>query len=196
MLVGDLKVDLQRMKCFWVLLFALGLSTGWAQHESCKRPQAADNLAKHAEATQSSLWGRGKQPSHAKLAIDGNTASAYGQGSCAHTENDRNAWWRLNFGKVIEVGVVVITNRKDCCEKRLLGAEIRVGGLDNDDTVLCGTVTNVESETLAFCCNGLVGQYLTVTVPGRPEYLTLCEVEVYQHVKKEPENGCSVQDVK
>lgn len=32
---------------------------------------------------------------------------------------------------------------------------------------------------MTYDCNGMVGQYVTIVIPGRIEYLILCEVEVY-----------------
>lgn len=34
-------------------------------------------------------------------------------------------------------------------------------------------------KTKTFQCNGMVGRYVNIVIPGRREYLTLCEVEVY-----------------
>ena len=44
----------------------------------------------------------------------------------------------------------------------------------------CAVISSIPagfSET--FECNGMEGRYVTVVIPGRAEYLTLCEVEVY-----------------
>lgn len=44
----------------------------------------------------------------------------------------------------------------------------------------CAVITSIPagfSET--FECNGMEGRYVTVVIPGRAEYLILCEVEVY-----------------
>ena len=32
--------------------------------------------------------------------------------------------------------------------------------------------------TKTFACNGMEGRYVNIVIPGRREYLTLCEVEV------------------
>uniref|UniRef100_K7F5D6 Fucolectin tachylectin-4 pentraxin-1 domain-containing protein n=1 Tax=Pelodiscus sinensis TaxID=13735 RepID=K7F5D6_PELSI len=43
----------------------------------------------------------------------------------------------------------------------------------------CGTITNTVPGSLStVCCNGWQGRYVTITIPGRAEHLTLCEVEV------------------
>ena len=66
-------------------------------------------------------------------AVDGNTNSDYfGGSSCTHTNRQRNAWWRVDLGRVWAVGKVKITNRGDCCEHRLRAFEVRVGNKDND----------------------------------------------------------------
>ncbi|KAK1895281.1 Fucolectin-5 [Dissostichus eleginoides] len=104
------------------------------------------NIAKGGKVTQSSVGWNGVP----KRAIDGNYASIYGKGSCTHTSLQTKPWWRLDLLKRYKINTVTITNRKDCCHKRINGAEIHVGNSLND--------------------NG--------NANPRKEYLTLCEVEV------------------
>ncbi|CAI9570431.1 unnamed protein product [Staurois parvus] len=80
--------------------------------------------------------------------------------------------------------LVVITNRVlECCKERIIGAEIRIGNSVENGGVSnprCGVITSMESgESLFFSCNGMVGRYVTVTVPRRTEHLILCEVQVF-----------------
>ncbi|OCT75092.1 hypothetical protein XELAEV_18034082mg [Xenopus laevis] len=94
---------------------------------------------------------------------------------CSLTGNDKPSWWRLALTVRYKVEKVVIVNRGDC----LLGAEIHVGDTEDLNNPLCGTVTDVSEETITLSCHGMVGQYVTVSIPEREEYLQLCEVEVY-----------------
>ncbi|OCT77244.1 hypothetical protein XELAEV_18032443mg [Xenopus laevis] len=134
------------------------------------------NLARRGEATQSSYW----YFMHAGLAIDGINHTDYNLNSCAHTEYEYKPWWRLDLKRRYKIGKVVIVNRMDCCSERLLGAEVRVGNSgDHNKNPICGKVTDVSEATITLCCNGMEGRYVSVVIPGKVQYLTLCEVEVY-----------------
>lgn len=81
-------------------------------------------------ATQSSQFSR---LTHADNAIDGRLDAEYLSGSCAHTRLQSDPWWRVDLLAVHKVESVSITNREDCCEWRLDGAEILIGNsLENN----------------------------------------------------------------
>uniref|UniRef100_A0A8P4FWQ5 F5/8 type C domain-containing protein n=1 Tax=Dicentrarchus labrax TaxID=13489 RepID=A0A8P4FWQ5_DICLA len=136
------------------------------------------NIARFGKVTQSSLYGNAVP----ERAIDGNRASNWGQGSCTHTKQDKNPWWSLDLLKTYKINTVTITNRRDCCSKRINGAEIRIGNsLNNNgnDNPRCTVISSVSPGTSkTFKCNGMEGRYVSIVIPGRSEYLTLCEVEV------------------
>ncbi|XP_035862418.1 uncharacterized protein LOC116049772 [Sander lucioperca] len=136
------------------------------------------NIAKGGNVIQSSLGWNGVP----ERAIDGNRASIYGQESCSHTQNDLKPWWRLNLLKTYKINTVTITNRRDCCHERINGAEIRIGNSLNDngnDNPRCAVISSIAAGTSeTFVCNGMEGRYVNIVIPGRAEYLTLCEVEV------------------
>ncbi|RXN38271.1 fucolectin-6-like isoform X2 [Labeo rohita] len=138
-----------------------------------------ENVALKGKATQISLYGNG----FAFSAIDGNKDSVYTHGSCTHTEKALNAWWRLDLLKRHKVFSVVITNTLDNIPERLNGAEIRIGNsLDNNgnDNPRCAVISSIPpGVSTTFECDGMEGRYVNVVIPGREEYLTLCEVEVY-----------------
>uniref|UniRef100_A0A673MIZ7 Uncharacterized LOC107719123 n=1 Tax=Sinocyclocheilus rhinocerous TaxID=307959 RepID=A0A673MIZ7_9TELE len=137
------------------------------------------NVALQGRATQISLHGNG----FASNAIDGNKDGVYGHGSCTHTVNDLNPWWRLDLLKRHKVFSVVITNTVDSVPERLNGAEIRIGNsLDNNgnNNPRCAVISSIHPGfSTTFECDGMEGHYINVVIPGRQEYLTLCEVEVY-----------------
>jgi len=63
--------------------------------------------------------------------VDGKTTTAYGNGSCTHTDYSTDPWWRVDLGISLPVGEVVIVNRA-CggeCGTRLRNFEIRIGKL-------------------------------------------------------------------
>nr|XP_014344318.1 PREDICTED: uncharacterized protein LOC102352854 [Latimeria chalumnae] len=131
-------------------------------------------------------------PEHA---IDGNKNSDFGYLSCTHTAHEKNPWWRVDLKQPYRISAVVITNRGDCCWERLRGAEIYIGNSLEENGTLnprCASISTVErGSTDSFCCNGMVGRYVTIAIPTREEYLTLCEVEIYG-VPDVNQNGTNV----
>ncbi|XP_029927574.1 fucolectin-7-like isoform X2 [Myripristis murdjan] len=141
---------------------------------------SGENLALRGRATQSSVYPAGIPMN----AIDGNCASNWNQGSCSHTQDNFSPWWRLDLLKTYKVVSVSITNRDDVPE-RINGVEIRIGNsLDNNgnNNPRCVVVSQMAGGvTETFQCDGMEGRYVNLVIPGRKEFLTLCEVEVYGH---------------
>nr|XP_029541282.1 CD209 antigen-like isoform X1 [Oncorhynchus nerka] len=135
------------------------------------------NVALNGVATQSSLYGN----RDASDAIDGKRNTHYE--SCTHTLKDRNPWWRVDLLNVYRITDVTLTNRGDCCPERLDGAEIRIGnslensGINNPRCAIISHIPAGESHT--FQCNEMEGRYVVVVMPGRSEWLTLCELKVH-----------------
>ncbi|XP_051720706.1 uncharacterized protein LOC127496864 isoform X6 [Ctenopharyngodon idella] len=138
-----------------------------------------ENVALGGVATQSATHVNNL----ASNAIDGNKDGVYSHGSCSCTSPDLNPWWRLDLLKRHKVFSVVITNTLDSVPARLNGAEIRIGNsLDNNgnNNPRCATISSIPAGfSTSFECDGMEGRYINVVTPGRKEYLTLCEVEVY-----------------
>ncbi|XP_072040245.1 IgGFc-binding protein-like [Amphiura filiformis] len=127
---------------------------------------------------QSSTYDNIKSPSG--NAVDGNTDGNYYSRSCMHTQENDKAWWSVDMGDNYCVGNVEIFNRVDCCEKRLVGAVVRVG----DDSGMmtnpvCGTITGESGELgeIILSCNRK-GRYLSIHLPSKG-FLHICEVKVY-----------------
>ncbi|XP_036931361.1 uncharacterized protein LOC119006591 isoform X2 [Acanthopagrus latus] len=150
------------------------------------------NIAKDGKVAQSSLYGKAVP----ERAIDGSRASNWLQGSCTHTQRDKNPWWRLDLLRPYKVNTVTITNRKDCCHERINGAEIRIGNsLKNygNANPRCAVITSIPAgESNTFECRGMEGRYVNIVIPGRREYLTLCEVEVTGIVADSIDHMCFV----
>uniref|UniRef100_UPI0037E79A17 uncharacterized protein n=1 Tax=Semicossyphus pulcher TaxID=241346 RepID=UPI0037E79A17 len=142
------------------------------------RAPTGENLALQGQASQSSLHSIGI----AYNAIDGNRASNWAEGSCSHTANQLNSWWRLDLGKTHKVFSVNITNYRNH-PVWLNGAELRIGdSLDNNgnNNPRCAVITSITGGfTESFNCNRMDGRYVNVVIPGRVSHLSLCEVEVY-----------------
>ncbi|KAL0964921.1 hypothetical protein UPYG_G00274480 [Umbra pygmaea] len=140
---------------------------------------AGDNVALYGKAAQSSLHSLGV-PNNA---IDGNRNGIWKVGSCTHTELELNPWWRVDLLKTYKVFSVTITNTLDSIPSRLNGAEIHIGDSLKDNGInnpRCAVISSIPGGTSStFQCNGMEGRYVIVVIPGRNEYLTLCEVEVF-----------------
>ncbi|XP_073678319.1 uncharacterized protein [Garra rufa] len=138
-----------------------------------------ENVALQGKATQISLYGN----YYASNANDGNKDGVFLHGSCSHTEKDLSPWWRLDLLKKHKVFSVVITNRAEATSVRLNGAEIRIGNsldMNGNNNPRCAVISSIPSGfSSTFKCDGMEGRYINVVIPGREEFLTLCEVEVY-----------------
>eukprot|EP00064_Thunnus_orientalis_P022813 superscaffoldBa00008039_g23033 len=143
------------------------------------RAPTGENLAVQGKASQSSLY---SYLGNAYYAIDGNRASNWDKASCSCTSHEFSPWWRLDLQKTHKVFSVKITNR-DAHAQRLNGAEIRIGDSlanNGNNNPRCAVISHIsEGFTQTFQCNGMDGRYINIVIPGRKEYLTLCEVEVY-----------------
>ncbi|XP_033017794.1 uncharacterized protein LOC117053767 isoform X2 [Lacerta agilis] len=140
------------------------------------------NAALEGKAFQSSIYDRLGSAEHAN---DGSTSANYLRGHCTHTQQEANPWWTVDLREIFDVSSVVITNRGDCCAERIKGAEIRVGDSDEEGGIRnprCATITSLGlGETKKYDCEGKMGRYVTITIPGEAKYLTLCEVQVFGH---------------
>ncbi|KAJ8340848.1 hypothetical protein SKAU_G00331390 [Synaphobranchus kaupii] len=141
-----------------------------------------ENVALRGKATQSTIRsGSETVYSHAGNAIDGNQDSLLEHGSCFHTLNATNSWWRVDLLQTYIIASVTITNRKNA-EERIRGAQIHIGnslennGIDNPQCSVIGSWGAVETKTFQ-CEQPMSGRYVTVFLP-KAEPLHLCEVEV------------------
>ncbi|XP_043923688.1 fucolectin-4-like [Protopterus annectens] len=163
-----------------LMLWAFGRNDGG---EACSRFPEETNVALTGYATQSSDY-PGTPAGPAINAIDGKRNSEYYTGkSCTHTNFQSSPWWRVDLQTSYLISAITVTARGDCCTSRLEGAEIHVGNsLKNNgiDNPLCAKITGITSAApQTFCCNGMEGRYVTIVIPDKSEWLTLCEVEVY-----------------
>ncbi|XP_018427864.1 PREDICTED: uncharacterized protein LOC108800384, partial [Nanorana parkeri] len=156
------------------------LLPGWLGLAWCCNPQSgAANIARSGEATQSSTLIYYDISTVASNAIDGGKDQNWWHGSCTATDNEWESWWRLDLKQKHKVNMVVVYGRSDGYLERMKGLELRVGDSPNNHNPVCGTITNYKNATTTFCCNGMDGRYISAVIPGRSEYLTLCDVEVY-----------------
>uniref|UniRef100_A0A8D2IWX9 Fucolectin tachylectin-4 pentraxin-1 domain-containing protein n=2 Tax=Varanus komodoensis TaxID=61221 RepID=A0A8D2IWX9_VARKO len=177
----------------WLPVLALLASCGGAQE--CRPPPGAPrakNVALGRPAVQSSTFAR-RISGRASKAVDGNCSGFWRRGSCTQSRLQKEPWWAVDLGAQYSVSTVVVKNRQDCCSKRLQGAQVYVGDAvadRKDPSRLCGTILNTTPGSITtIYCNGLKGHLVIVSISGRPESLSLCEVEVYGN-KQEPTPCC------
>nr|XP_060628778.1 fucolectin-like [Anolis sagrei ordinatus] len=176
----------------WIGLLSLALLAGAGQGQSCL-PWATGygtNVAKGHPAFQSSTY-EYVQSLVAWKAVDGNCDGNLDHvGSCTHTKYDYEPWWYVDLGSHHSISTVVVKNRGNCCGERLRGAQIRVGDFPAEHSKhnpLCGTIQDTRMGSInTVHCHGLKGRFVSVNIPGRNEFLTLCEVEVYGVKAKGP----------
>ncbi|XP_040204333.1 fucolectin-like [Rana temporaria] len=156
------------------------LSAACAQNPLFPSPPTNRNLALRGRATQSSTF---SGITNAINAIDGNIDTNFYHGSCSCTNPDVSPWWRVDLLRPHKISQIVITNRGDCCGERLNGAVILVGNsLQNNgnNNPSCSEITYIPNgATQSFQCNGMVGRYVNIVLPGKQTYLQLCEVQVF-----------------
>ncbi|XP_075067562.1 fucolectin-6-like [Mixophyes fleayi] len=157
------------------LLVALALLVFLGLSQSCPNEEIATNIARSGTASESSNF----YDRTASNAIDGNYDTNENHVHCSSTNQEYQPWWRLDLNKSYYIVKVVIIARTDAYTTRLLGAELRIGNSPDNNNPVFGTVTSVSNNVMPYCCNGTVGRYVSVVIPGRSELLTLCEVEVY-----------------
>jgi hypothetical protein len=159
---------------------------------SAQSEPGLENLAYDKPAIQSSTYvlGDGFLMS-ASLAVDGNrNANSVAGRSCSHTQNVAPEWWAVDLEQETSVGRVRITNRDDCCTSRL--QQFFIGVTNRSPWNSPPNLSNL-SQICAYyygfpaggipidisCEAGQVdGRYLFIMM-RHAEYLTLCEVEVF-----------------
>ncbi|XP_038135477.1 fucolectin-2 [Cyprinodon tularosa] len=149
------------------------------------------NVALRGKATQSQryfgIYGA------ASNAIDGNRSPIFHDDSCTHTSNQTNPWWRVDLLDSYIITQIIITNRGDCCEEHIKGAEIRIGtskegnGLGNPLAATIPAIASGASHIINIPAR-MEGRYVTVVIPGEGKILSLCEVEVYGYRAPTGEN--------
>ncbi|XP_035665405.1 uncharacterized protein LOC118408655 [Branchiostoma floridae] len=120
---------------------------------------------------------------YASRATDGCRAPNWGSQCCTHTPAQTNPWLRVEINGVRgQAKWVVVINRADCCGERLNGFTVHVGDDERvDHNPRCGGhhVIPAGTNRAVIDCNGLIGRYVGIRLPGHGRVLTVCEVEVY-----------------
>jgi len=128
----------------------------------------------------------------AQRAIDGNSASSWGSGSCTHTATHQSSWWQVDLGSDMEIQRIKITNRGDCCGDVLNPFDVLVDG-----EPCASKVSLNQGETKEVACADYGRVVKVKTDLNKP--LTICEFGVsltpappprpVSKLNKEPEAG-------
>ncbi|XP_019630625.1 PREDICTED: uncharacterized protein LOC109474706 isoform X18 [Branchiostoma belcheri] len=174
------------------------VNTGSSQPKTQGQPGkcsgSTTNLALNRPATQSSTDFRGAPG----RAVDGNRNAIYAKKSCSHTGMERDPWWRVDLGSSQCVDRVVVVKRQRIGGHWLDGFQVYVG--DNPNVVenpTCGKKQSVAGkDVITVDCGGLTGRYVGIALPGKKQYLILCEVEVYGGVTMKTQKAGLIGSVK
>jgi hypothetical protein len=147
---------------------------------------------------QSSTYTFRDVPLVAAFAVDNNLDSNLEiNHACAHTElGDVNtlSWWAVDLGQKIKVSHVLITGRSDVyAPERLSDFNVGVSNYDPSTNytpapstlfapgVLCAHQEQYTDNKMDLTCRADIrpGRYLIVQFDSTPNYLTLCEVQVF-----------------
>ncbi|CAL1536338.1 unnamed protein product [Lymnaea stagnalis] len=149
------------------------------------------NLALKQNATQSSIYYDPNGVSTiADNAVDGNTNTNYGSGSCAHTDSPiAEPHWNLMFPNTVNINRIVVYNRLDvggnldgkCCSIRLKGFKIAVyDSLRQKVYSFTDTSSKPQvSYTVIEPKINVNASEMQISVANPEKVLALCEVEVF-----------------
>ncbi|MEM7258054.1 MAG: discoidin domain-containing protein, partial [Pseudomonadota bacterium] len=145
-----------------------------------------DNVALSGTATQSSTFASAFE-FDASNAIDGDLSGASNSGSLTHTNNEAQAWWELDLGRIMEVDTIRLWNRTDCCANRLSNFNVLTSTVPFASKNL--QATQAQNGVSDFPVNGVAGRQTDITVNGLARYirvqlrgsnpLQLAEVQVF-----------------
>ena len=88
-------------------------------------------------------------------------------GTCTHTSNQAQAWWKVVLHDTWDISSVRLTNRQGCCPERLQGIDIWIGS-----TRCAASVSVGGGETKTVTCVG-TGNEIKVQHRGT-SVLTIC----------------------
>lgn len=166
------------------------------------------NIAAGKPAFQSSTMGA----YDARLAVDGDINGDFASGSVTHTEQEINAWFEIDLGKVEQIGEISIWNRTDSAGGRLSNYWVFISEEPFQPTETASILKDrprtwnsyiqkpVPKRTIA--TSGVLGRYIRIQFggdqPASNSYLSLAEVEVFSSgdTHEEIQDSKSVENMK
>ncbi|XP_066934153.1 uncharacterized protein [Clytia hemisphaerica] len=142
----------------------------------------AKDIAVNKIASQSSI----KHNGFPSRAVDGNFNFQWEKGSCMHTNEERDPWWRVDLGKEYIVTDVTIINRGEHGD-RFKDVQVHVGQhLDIKRNPVCHDRVRQaqDGEAIRLTCDPPIpGQFVGVQMYGKG-ILSMCEVVVASRLGK------------
>eukprot|EP01050_Picozoa_sp_SAG11_P010132 SAG11_NODE_999_length_6236_cov_3.256477_4_plen_1097_part_01 len=129
----------------------------------------APNIALGKPVVASSIFG-GNLPS---LTVDGDLTNLF------HSNNDGEQWLRVDLETPVDIGLVKVHHRTDCCGSRINGAVVLIS--DTEDYAVgtqCGEPVVWVNGASDLTCDGITGQFVTIYL-GRADFLQVVELEVF-----------------
>ncbi|XP_071801417.1 uncharacterized protein [Asterias amurensis] len=171
-----------------LLLFLFGILVWFCPLSSCRCLNHLTVLnLKGMQATQVSNYQHFAVSFTADRAIDGDLRTSASDFSCAHTQENRHPWWKVDLGTNHCLGRITLVNRGDCCNKRLSGAIVRAGiGSDIFNNAACGVPVTSDQASIPgghipISCNPpVLARYVSVDIET-PTLLAMCEVIVEEY---------------
>ena len=80
--------------------------------------------------------------------IDGNTNGVWSGGSLFHSVEQTNPWVGVDLGLTATVSKIIIWNRTDCCQDRIIGAILEV--FDSSGTIVHSETITTSEDTYIF----------------------------------------------
>lgn len=120
--------------------------------------RANRNIALQGTAKQATTLGNG----YAERAVDGNVTGNFFAGSVSHTTMADHPSWELDLGSEGEVSRIVLFNRTDCCQGRIVPAKVSL--LNGAKQIVWQGVIDSQREKYAF---HVVPTAIPIPVAGR-----------------------------
>ncbi|VDI35692.1 Hypothetical predicted protein [Mytilus galloprovincialis] len=141
------------------------------------------NVALLKPATQSSTF-EAVGTYGAAFATDGLVLQLQNGYWCTHTRGEFNPWLRIDLRDTFEIKKVVLVNRQDEHGDRLHDVEVRASLDGVSFPGICGTFEGpgLTGESVnMFCQENTIGRFVRaqIVMGWYPEYLSLCEMEIY-----------------
>eukprot|EP00121_Abeoforma_whisleri_P008589 Awhi_evm1s7883 len=100
-----------------------------------------------------------------------------------HTANEANPWVEIDLGAEYHIGDIIIRNRADCCQDRIVGFKVETFDFNH---AKISSFQYAEWNSVLPIYKRYVGaskyraRFVRLTLVDKTEYLNLSEIEVYE----------------
>lgn len=96
----------------------------------------------------------------------------------SHTNSGDKEWIKITLKKEIPITKILITNRKDCCQDRIVGATLTITNASGSTTFTEKITDNKPAYTIT-PTKGTIGKVILLQRPDSGNPLNIAEMEVY-----------------